>query len=232
MLSIKEIHRSLLHLIFPHICHACGNDLPDRQTHLCLRCLASMPETSFEKFTGNPVEKRFYGRLPFLHASAQYYFTKASLMQQLVHELKYKGNKELGCQLGKMMGGSLRGSARFNADALVPLPLFPAKERKRGYNQSMVLCEGIAELMNIPVLNKVIARPSFTETQTKKGRIERWKNMEGKFILTDPGIITGKHLLLVDDVITTGATLESCGTELLKARDVSLSIACLCYSSK
>jgi ComF family protein len=131
-----------------------------------------------------------------------------------------------------MMGDIIKRSGRFDADALIPLPLFPAKEKKRGYNQATILCEGMAEHMNIPIWNDVIIRPQYTETQTKKGRIERWLNMEGKFVLTKPDIIRNKHLLLVDDVVTTGATLEACGTEMLKARNVRLSVATLCYASR
>jgi ComF family protein len=131
------------------------------------------------------------------------------------------------------MGAALRCSNRFSTvDALIPLPLFPSREKKRGYNQANVLCEGIAEILGLPVLPDVICRPHQTETQTKKGRIERWKNIEGKFLLTDPGTIRHKHLLLVDDVVTTGATLEACGQELLTADGVRLSVATLCTASR
>jgi len=192
----------------------------------------AMPETNFELHLNNPVEKTFWGRLPLAGATAQFYFTKESLMQHLMHQLKYKGNKELGLQLGRMMGDQILKSGRFQVDGLVPLPLFPAKQRRRGYNQATVLCEGMAAVMNIPVLDRVIIRPQHTETQTKKGRIERWKNMEGKFVLSDPDAIRNKHLLLVDDVVTTGATFEACGNELLKAENVILSLASLCVASR
>ncbi|MBL7745859.1 MAG: ComF family protein [Chitinophagaceae bacterium] len=232
MISLKEIKDSLLHLFFPHICTGCGNDILTEQTVLCMRCIEAMPETNFEMYPGNPVEKTFWGRLPLLGATAQFYFTKESLMQHLMHQFKYKNNKELGLQLGRIMGEQLKRSGRFKADALVPLPLFPVKERKRGYNQATILCEGMAGAMEIPVLDKVIARPQHTETQTKKGRIERWKNMDGKFILKNPEAIHNKHLLLVDDVVTTGATLEACGNALLQAENVQLSIAALCIASR
>jgi ComF family protein len=231
MQLLSEIRDSFLHLLFPHVCAGCGSDLLDKRNTLCLHCLESLPETHFERLTNNPLEKKFWGRLPLQQAMAQYFFTPGSLIQQLIHEVKYKGNRELGLQLGRMMGKTLKGSGRFGADALIPLPLFPDKEKRRGFNQSELLCEGIAEQLEIPILKKSIARPQHTETQTRKGRIERWKNMEGKFLLTDPASITGKHILLVDDVITTGATLESCGIELLKAENVTLSIACLCFAS-
>ena len=150
-----------------------------------------------------------------------------------MHQLKYKGNKDLGLQLGRLMGNALKNAARFNEiDGLVPLPLFPSKEKRRGYNQATILCEGMAEILSIPILNRVITRPQHTETQTKKGRIERWKNIEGKFQLIDMQTIQNKHLLLVDDVVTTGATLEACGNELLTAENVRLSIATLCVAKR
>jgi len=192
----------------------------------------AMPETNFELHPGNPVEKTFWGRLPLAAATSQFYFTKESLMQHLLHQFKYRGNKDLGLQLGRIMGEQINKSGRFNADALIPLPLFPAKEKRRGYNQATVLCNGMAEVMKLPVLSNVITRPRHTETQTKKGRIERWKNMEGKFVLAIADDIKNKHLLLVDDVVTTGATLEACGNELLLAENVKLSVATLCVASR
>jgi ComF family protein len=232
MINLKEIKDSFLHLLFPHICSGCGSDILNEESLLCMRCIAAMPETNFELHSGNPVEKTFWGRLPLVRATAQFYFTKESLMQHLMHQLKYKRNKELGLQLGRIMGDQIKKSERFVTDVLIPLPLFPTKEKRRGYNQATILCKGMAEMMNIPVLDNVIIRPQHTETQTKKGRIERWKNMEGKFILSNPEAIRNKHILLVDDVVTTGATLESCGNELLKAEGVKLSVATLCVASR
>lgn len=233
MLQLKEIRDSILHVVFPHVCDGCGSDLLNIESRLCIRCFASLPETNFEIHPNNPVEKDFWGRLPIINGSAHLYFTKESLVQHLMHQLKYRGNKELGLQLGRIMGNALKSSNRFNdIDALIPLPLFPSKEKKRGYNQAKVLCDGIAEVLNIPILSNVIIRPQHTETQTKKGRIERWKNIEGKFNLIDPAAIQNKHLLLIDDVVTTGATLEACGNELLSANNVKLSVATLCIASR
>jgi ComF family protein len=232
MIGFREIKENFLHLIFPHICSGCGNDVLDAQSELCFRCLDAMPLTYFEKFAHNPVEKMFWGRLPLVNGSAQFYFTKESMIQQLLHQLKYKGAKELGHQLGCIMGEQLKSSGRFDIDALIPLPLFPSKEKKRGYNQATILCNGISETWGVPVWDNIIARPQFTETQTKKGRVERWKNMEGKFVLLRPGDIEGKKLLLVDDVITTGATLEASGATLLQAEGVQLSIASLCIAAR
>ena len=228
MISFKEIKESLLQVVFPHVCDGCGSDLLSIESRLCIRCLSSLPETNFEIHPNNPVEKMFWGRFAVVNASSHLYFTKESLVQHLMHQLKYKGNKELGLQLGRLMGIAIRAADRFKEiDALVPLPLFPSKEKRRGYNQSTILCKGMAEILSLPVLENAISRPQHTETQTKKGRIERWRNIEGKFQLVDSNAVQNKHLLLVDDVVTTGATLEACATELLKAYDVKLSIATL-----
>jgi ComF family protein len=197
-----------------------------------MQCIAEMPETNFHLYSGNPVEKIFWGRLPLVSATAQYYFTSGSLMQHLMHQLKYKGNRELGKQLGRLMGNALQQTNRFNKiGALIPLPLFAAKEKRRGYNQATILCEGIAEVMEVEILKDVIVRLEHTETQTKKGRMERWQNMQGKFELVKPAKVEHKHVLLVDDVVTTGATLEACGHELIET-DAKLSIATLCYATR
>ncbi|MEO5946468.1 MAG: ComF family protein [Chitinophagaceae bacterium] len=232
MIFLKEIKESVLHLLFPHVCTGCGNDILDKESVLCMRCIDAMPETNFELHPDNPVEKMYWGRLALTSGTAQFYFTKESLMQHLMHQFKYKSNRELGLQLGRIMGEQIKKSDRINADALIPLPLFPAKEKRRGYNQATLLCRGMAEAMNIPVIDNAIIRPQQTETQTSKGRVERWKNMEGKFVLDNPEVIKNKHLLLVDDIVTTGATLEACGNELLKGENVKISIATLCVASR
>ncbi|MFN2457058.1 MAG: ComF family protein [Chitinophagaceae bacterium] len=227
-----DIKESLLHLAFPNVCEGCGSDVLDSESFLCLHCLSSLPQTNFHLHNNNPIEKIFWGRLPVPNATAQYYFTKESLMQRLMHQFKYKGNKELGFYLGELMGHQLAATDRFAViDALVPLPLFPQRERKRGYNQAAVLCDGIAEVLKKPVLKHVVRRPHQTESQTNKSRVERWQNMEGKFELVKEKEIAGRHILLVDDVVTTGATLEACGSVVLQAPDVRLSIATLCFSS-
>jgi ComF family protein len=232
MVTYKELKNSILHILFPRVCDGCGSDIIDEESNLCMKCIAELPETNFHLHANNPVEKIFWGRLPIASATAQYYFVKESLMQYLMHQLKYKGNRELGKQLGRLMAYDLQKTNRFNkVDYLVPLPLFASKEKRRGYNQATILCEGIAEVMNVQIAGDVITRTQYTETQTRKGRIERWQNMEGKFELLKPEMIRDKNILLVDDVITTGATLEACGHELLRAAP-KLSIAALCYASR
>lgn len=231
MLALQNLSRSLAHLFFPHICSGCGSDIISDHTFLCGRCINDLPVTNFHLHANNAVEKIFWGRIPVTNASSFCYFSKDSLVQRLLHELKYKGNKDLGLQMGKLAGTMLRSSNRFNdIDCLIPLPLFAAKERIRGYNQATVLCKGMAGSMYIPVHEKTIKRPGATSTQTHKNRIERWENIDGKFLLADKESLINKHVLLVDDVVTTGATLEACGHELLKVEGLRLSIATFAYT--
>ncbi|MFM2338864.1 MAG: hypothetical protein RL115_2057 [Bacteroidota bacterium] len=233
MSLLAELKQSVLHLLFPHVCVGCGSDILNTQVTLCIKCIEKLPVTNFEKFQDNPVEKLFWGRVPVAAATAQYYFTKESLLQTLMHQFKYKKNKELGLQLGTLMGHQLINSSLYTSvDALIPLPLFEKKERKRGYNQAEVLCNGMATIMQRPVWNNVIERPQHTDTQTKKNRVERWQNMEGKFTILQPNTLAGKHVLLVDDVVTTGATLEACAGALQQVKDVTISIACCCIATK
>ena len=199
---------------------------------ICLDCSTDLPLTNFWLHAGNPVEKIFWGRLRIEAAASMLYFTKRSIIQNLLHELKYRGNKEVGRLLGRMMGEKLEQSERFkDVDALVPLPLFYDREKKRGYNQAAVICDGMAEIMNKPVLKNAMMRRTKTDTQTHKSRAERWTNIQGKFELTSHSGISDMHVLLVDDVITTGATLEACGAELLKAKNTRISIATLAYTT-
>jgi ComF family protein len=229
---ISPIKDAFSHFLFPHVCEGCGTDSIDSHQLLCIQCHSLLPQTFFHLHPHNPVEKLFWGRLPLRQATAQYYYTKESLMQRLLQQVKYKGNKELGIYLGTVMGKSLLESGRFGeAEALVPLPLFPSKEKARGFNQAGVICEGIATVLNIPVFSKAVARNQYTESQTTKNRVERWQNMEGRFEVMDTKGLEGKHVLLVDDVITTGATLEACGRALLQIKNTGLSVATLCFSS-
>lgn len=205
----------------------------DTDRLLCLQCTEQLPHTGFEKFPHNKTERVFYGRLPVVAAHSEFYFHKGELIQYLVHELKYKGNKEIGIYLSKIMGENMMCSGRFSGiDYLVPLPLFAKKEFRRGYNQAKVICDGLSAIMNVPVLSGNVIRTVFTETQTKKHRAERWDNVAESFSVKDPEVLKNKHLLLVDDVITTGATLEACAQKMLQAEGVRISIATLTTASK
>jgi ComF family protein len=233
MLTLTSLLSDFKQLFYPHICSGCGTDILSAGNMLCAKCFVTLPSTLYAQYANNPIEKIFSGRLKIEAAHAEFYFAKESLIQHLVHQLKYKSNKEIGIYLGEMMGRSMQNSKRFHSvDALIPLPMYPDKERKRGYNQAAVICEGMSQVMNVPVYNNVLVRGRFTETQTKKHRTERWENVEGSFAIKNEERIRGKHLLLVDDVITTGATLEASGSRLLKIEGVKLSIATLTTATK
>lgn len=233
MQTLKSIYSSTLHLFYPHVCTGCGSDLLQEDNLLCLHCINNLPHSNFARHNNNPVEKIFWGRIPITAAHSEFYFSKESLLQHLIHQLKYKNNTGIGFYMGEMMGKTLLTSNRFNhIDYLVPLPLYPDKERKRGYNQAAIICNGMSEVMNVPVLNDNVIRQRFTETQTRKHRTERWENVEGSFVVKDPIVLKGKSILLVDDVITTGATLEACGTMLLQTDDLKLYIATLAHAAK
>ena len=184
MTMLKRLFTDTLHLFYPHICTGCGSDLLPDKNLLCLKCINDLPHTNYAQHANNPIEKIFWGRIPLVAAHSEFYFAKESLVQHLIHQLKYKGNKDVGYLAGSMMGDLLLQSGRFNGvDALVPLPLFSAREKKRGYNQAAILCEGIAQALQVPVLNTAVERVRSTETQTRKNRVDRWQNIEGKFQL-------------------------------------------------
>jgi ComF family protein len=229
---LKDVSDALLHLAYPHLCAGCGNDSLQADQWLCLRCQALLPHTGFERHHLNPVDRLFWGRLPLLEATAQFYFTKESMIQSLMHRIKYSGAQDLARHLGSIMGARLAGAARFESvDALVPLPLHRSREKARGFNQATLLCQGMESAWGRPVWEDAVQRNAATDTQTRKTRIERWQNMDGRFSAPDPARLQGKHLLLVDDVVTTGATLEACGRALLSIPGVQLSIATLCIAT-
>jgi ComF family protein len=233
MQALKTLLGNALHLLYPHVCTGCGSDLLNEDNQLCLRCINELPHTDFAIHPHNPIEKIFWGRIPVTAAHSEFYFSKESLIQHLIHQLKYKNNTAIGMYLGEMMGNTLLRSGRFSdIDYLIPLPLYADKERRRGYNQAAVICNGLSAVMNIPVLTGNVTRRRFTETQTRKHRIERWENVEGSFIINNPPALKGKSVLLVDDVITTGATLEACGSILTQTEELKLFIASLAHAGK
>jgi ComF family protein len=229
--TLDTYTKDLLHLFFPNLCEGCGSDVVEHDQLLCLQCMAALPVTGFFQAKGNPIEKTFYGRLALQHAGAAYYFTGNSLMQHLVTELKYKGNKAIGEYLGRMTGiALLQCDWHHTIDAIVPLPLNAKKLQKRGYNQAAVIAGGLATILQKPVLLNAVERKIFTETQTKKDRISRWQTMQEVFSVKDAAILENKQVLLVDDIVTTGATLEACGTTMLKVPGLKLSIATVAWT--
>jgi ComF family protein len=219
-------------LFFPVICIACGKDLYKNENSICTHCLYHLPKSNFHLTNDNPVAKIFWGRINIQSAAAFYVFNKGGKVQQLIHQLKYKGQQQVGVYLGKLYGYELRNSTDFkNFDLIIPVPLHAKKQRKRGYNQSACFAEGLAETMQLAVDSTVLFRSAASETQTKKSRFTRWKNVESIFHTQNEQHLAHKHLLLVDDVITTGATLEACAQTLLKIEGVKVSVAAIAYAS-
>lgn len=219
-------------LFFPHHCAGCGTDRLDKQTEICLRCLHRLPLTHFTAQPDNPIEKIFWGRTHVQAATSLFFYSQDSTMQSLLHELKYRGNQALGIQLGSLLGTALKNTSRFPVDVLVPVPLHPSKEKSRGFNQATLICQGIAAVTGLPVCTTLLRRNAERSTQTKKDRAERWENMQGIFEATPFNEVPYKNILLIDDVITTGATLEACGQALLEAEERKLWIASVCYSNR
>lgn len=231
MKTFQQLLHSTLHLFYPHTCCGCGSDLLPSDELLCGQCIVQLPHTKSAPMVNNMVERMFTGRLPLQAAYAQLYFTKDGLVQHLIHQLKYKGNTDIGLYLGRLMGQTLLDTSRFHPiDALVPLPMYAAKERQRGYNQATILCRGMAEVLQVPIDTQHVIRQRNTQTQTRKQRTGRWQNVEGSFAVTNLSALTGKHLLLVDDVVTTGATLDACGHAILQVPGTTLSVASLAYA--
>lgn len=231
--TITSYADAILHMFYPHLCKGCAIDIPQQSQQLCAACLTSLPFTSFEKHADNPAEKIFFGRTSIHAAMGLLYFTKDSLVQSLVHQIKYEGAKELAVFMGKMMGRALLNEARFSAiDLLLPLPLTSKREKQRGYNQSALLAEGISSVLKVPVNPSALQRHSSQGTQTHKSREERWLQMQQQFTCSLPEALAGRHVLLVDDVITTGATLDACAGILEAIPGVKTSIATLAIAMK
>jgi ComF family protein len=224
---------AILDLIFPRICPGCGKEITGvKEEPICLLCFHQLPHTGFAIIPDNPVEKIFRGRIQIQAAHSEFYYSHP-VIRTLIHGLKYKSKKETGIFLGSILGHSLQKSERFkNIELLIPLPLYPDREYRRGYNQSTLIAEGISRVMNIPVESDSMTRIRNTSTQTKKQRTERWMNVENSFTVVEPEKLRNRHVLLVDDVITTGASLEACAQVMQEASIASLSIATIAMSSK
>ncbi|HBX52600.1 MAG: amidophosphoribosyltransferase [Bacteroidetes bacterium GWF2_33_38] len=215
-------------LFYPKVCASCGKNLITEENVICLECLYNIPKTNYYKEKENLVERLFWGRVELEHAASYFHFTKGSIFQKLIHKLKYNGKKEIGVELGKLLGETLRKSEFYDSvDIIVPVPLHPKRQRKRGYNQSKCIADGMSVIMNIPIDESNLIRTKATETQTKKSRIARWENVDNIFQLKNPEKYENKHILLVDDVVTTGATLEACAHGILTAKNAKVSIAVL-----
>lgn len=216
----------LISLFYPRLCQICDSSLVKRETVICLNCIHQLPVTNFLTNNDNPVKKVFYGRVDIENATSLLHFKKKGAVQKLIHQLKYKGQEEIGIYLGKWMGEELRRSQYFkDIDLVIPVPLHKIKLRNRGYNQVEKFGREIAKALEIPYNDNVLLKRSTSTTQTIKARLSRWGDIEETFVLNSPETICEKHILLLDDLITTGATLEACCNVLKHANRVKISIA-------
>lgn len=215
-------------LFYPKYCDVCGRALIEGENFLCTHCISNLPKTNFHLYKDNPVEMIFAGRVPIFRATAFCSFRKGNSMQTIIHQLKYKGNKEIGVYLGKLLGTTLLEEPDFNSiDKIIPIPLHKQKEKKRGYNQSEFIAKGMAQSMSKQIDTLSLTRIIDTSTQTRKTRYNRWENVSSIFQLNNEEELSGKHILLVDDVITTGSTIEAAAQLLSKLPNTKVSVACL-----
>ncbi len=221
----------LLELFYPELCVTCGDRLLSHEKYVCLNCWHDLPKTNFHLERNNKVAQLFWGRVQVDHTTSFFSYRKGSRYQKLIHFIKYKGLKELGFEAGRKFGLELNMSDTFSSvDLVVPVPLHPKKQKQRGYNQSEWIAKGMAEAMQKELSPDNLIRKIFTSTQTRKNRFERWQNVEGIFEIARPDEFTGKHILLIDDVVTTGSTLEACAYQLLKVENAKVSIATLAFA--
>ena len=231
MNTLKQGLSDVLELFFPSLCICCGERLIPHEKYVCFSCWSDLPVTNFHKDKENKVAQLLWGRTKIENATAFFSYKKGSRYQQILHFTKYKGLKELGYETGKKFGFALQQSKDFKrVDVIVPVPLHPKKRKKRGYNQSFWIAKGIADALNKPIIAENLFRKTYTSTQTRKNRFERWMNVEGIFEIKDSKEFENIHVLLVDDVITTGSTLEACAFPLLQIAETKVSIATLAYA--
>lgn len=228
--DIKQYFQGLISILYPYECAACGKVLYFNEHVLCMKCYIDLPRTGFHAYADNEVSRLFWGRIPVRNATSFIVFNKDSRYRRIIHELKYNNQQRAGLEMGRLFGLELQGTPFADADLIHPVPLHRFKLRQRGYNQSDLIARGMAEVLEIPVINDLILRTKATGTQTRKSRYERWENVRDTFQIRLPEALQHKHVLLVDDVITTGATIEACAKALMQINGLSLSIASLAYA--
>ena len=218
--------KNLLNLFFPKVCEACNNVLSDNEVVLCTSCRHHLPVTNFHFDNAEDVKKVLYGRVKLENASALLHFSKKGIVQQILHNLKYRGHEDIGAFFGEWFGAELATLDHYkNIDVVLPVPLYKSKLRKRGYNQVTKFGKAIAKALNADYNDAVLIKTKSTKTQVFKGRLKRWNDDGALFDISENKSLVGKHILLVDDIITTGATVEACATVLLKIDNIKLSLA-------
>ena len=231
MSYLIDLWDDFISLLFPRLCYGCGNHLVRNESLICTECNVMIPRTNYHLEPDNPVAQLFWGRCRIEKAAAFSYYSRDSRIRKLIHQLKYKGAREIGAELGRIYAVSLMSSKFLDdIDMIIPVPLHPSKVRQRGFNQSDEISQGISSVSGLPVDTATLVRKTVTQTQTRKSRYDRWTNVSDIFFVTDEGKLKGRHVLLVDDVITTGSTIEACADEILKTEGTKVSVAAIAFS--
>ena len=222
-----------LSLIYPRYCEACGSNLYKHEDLICNQCIITLPHSNYHLLSVNEINLLFAGRVPLVHALCIFNFEKSGRVQKLIHALKYQNQMGLGIWLGNYYANLLKvNSILEDVDLLIPIPLHKKKLKQRGYNQSECFAKGLSEVFERPMLNNCILRLSETSTQTKKKKFERWQNVEGVFKINNPSILENKHVLLVDDVITTGATIDATWQAIKDIEGIKISVISIAFAAK
>lgn len=232
MSIFSTILRDFYRLFIPHKCTYCGMDLQNNEDYICKLCLSKIPKTNYHKNKLDTINEIFWGRVKLEYAYSHYLFNKGGILQTLIHNIKYENEQQLAIILGKEMAYSLQDTEiPETIDIITSIPLHPKKKRIRGYNQSDLLAQGMSEVLQIPFRSDIIKRTQHTSTQTKKNKEQRWNNVKDAFEVSDKETIKGKHIAVIDDVLTTGATMEACVSKLSMCENVKLSIITLAHAS-
>ena len=228
-----SIWKDLYEFLFPRYCAICGERLLVGEDYLCLDCLRKLPRTRLHEREDNVIEKNLWGRFPVERASSFLYYSKGGGVQKLLYELKYYHNAGIGVFLGRCMASELLSSSFFEGiDYIIPVPLHAKRFKERGYNQSAMLAKGISEVTGIPVMEGWLVRTQATQTQTHKTRFDRWENVKEVFRMSGKMSLQNKHLLLVDDVMTTGATLTACADAFRDVPHLRISVLTLALAGE
>lgn len=229
--SVRKYRDALFHLVFPRNCLLCDTDLNHQEKGICRKCSHKLPYTKFEFSKNNAVDQLFWGKVKIERAMAMLFFRKGERPQKILHHIKYRKAKDLGISMGEILGKRLV-DAHFldDIDVIIPVPLHPRRLKHRGYNQSELIAQGITKVTGIKLIPNAIVRQSHTETQTKKSRYERHENVHRVFVIPNTKPLEGRHVLLIDDVVTTGSTLEACASQLANIQNIKISVAALAFA--
>jgi ComF family protein len=230
--NISYLYNSFIGIVFPNYCPGCGKPLSAGENYICLDCIVNLPYTYFNNSRKNIVTELLFGRFTLEKSFSLCYYIQKGHLQHLLHNLKYNNKPEIGVELGNYLGQEMKKNNLDDFDLMIPVPLHPKRQKTRGYNQSEEIAKGIFQIIEKEIDTKSIVRNTYTITQTKKNKYERWENVEGIFSVKNAKKLENKHILIVDDVITTGSTIESLANVIKKIPNTKISITSLAVAKK